>query len=360
MDNMEEMFNNKINLLKALAIILVVSGHLGMSLVPFFPTYSFHMALFFFISGYLFKDKHLLNIFSYVKIKARKLLLPYLMYSIVYFVITLIVAKITGIYYWDSSVKKLLLRPLLNGSFLAFITPLWFVLQLFISLTVFAIVYKCFKKIQVSEGLILVLFLSFTVLSMQYFMYNNDIFAILLVRTLFSVLFIYFGYFYQNFTEKKYNLFTANWILAIITFQALLWLFNPSSEPRQGMAVGLDYMLVNADFPNCVIPILTSITGIWASLFIVKAIYPYVKDNKFLEQIGKNTYYIMANHLFIIYLISNFFLFVKKLPASARINDSIFWIYSPYKTTFLYLILAVTISTGIGVSINILNKKLRA
>ena len=49
----ECMFDNKVNVLKALAITLVVSGHLEFSLLGIFPPYSFQLALFFFISGYL-------------------------------------------------------------------------------------------------------------------------------------------------------------------------------------------------------------------------------------------------------------------------------------------------------------------
>ena len=45
------MFDNRVNVLKALAILLVVSGHLEFSLLGMFTPYSFQLALFFFISG---------------------------------------------------------------------------------------------------------------------------------------------------------------------------------------------------------------------------------------------------------------------------------------------------------------------
>ena len=50
--------NNKINILKALAILIVVSGHLEFSLIPMFPPYSFQIVLFFFIAGMLFKPEY--------------------------------------------------------------------------------------------------------------------------------------------------------------------------------------------------------------------------------------------------------------------------------------------------------------
>lgn len=44
--------NNKMNILKAIGIITVVIGHTWSNVFAWFPTYSFHMALFMFISGY--------------------------------------------------------------------------------------------------------------------------------------------------------------------------------------------------------------------------------------------------------------------------------------------------------------------
>ena len=47
---MDKTFSGEITLLKALAIMLVVSGHLEFSIFGMFPPYSFQLALFFFIS----------------------------------------------------------------------------------------------------------------------------------------------------------------------------------------------------------------------------------------------------------------------------------------------------------------------
>ena len=44
---MDKVFSGEITLLKALAIMLVVSGHLEFSIFGMFPPYSFQLALFF-------------------------------------------------------------------------------------------------------------------------------------------------------------------------------------------------------------------------------------------------------------------------------------------------------------------------
>ena len=77
---MEQIFSNKINLLKTLAILIVVSGHLEFSLIPMFPPYSFQVILFFFIAGMLFKEKY--GFMEYFKRRFKSLMIPYIFYCI--------------------------------------------------------------------------------------------------------------------------------------------------------------------------------------------------------------------------------------------------------------------------------------
>ena len=74
---MDKFFSGEVTLLKALAIMLVVSGHLEFSIFGMFPPYSFQLALFFFISGMLFKDKYLDEVAIYFVRRIKSLLVPY-------------------------------------------------------------------------------------------------------------------------------------------------------------------------------------------------------------------------------------------------------------------------------------------
>ena len=91
---MDKVLSDKINILKALAIILVVSGHLEFRLFNMFPPYSFQLSLFFFISGMLFKDKYLDNVVEFIKRRVKSLLVLYFIYSAFYCVVTIIIAKL--------------------------------------------------------------------------------------------------------------------------------------------------------------------------------------------------------------------------------------------------------------------------
>ena len=173
-------------------------------------------------------------------------------------------------------------------------------------------------------------------------------FTLVVIRTMMSLFFVYLGYFYAHYIKDNYNIFTPKWAGAMISLQAILWLFNRDFDPVHG--IGLSYVLVWARFDQqLIVPIFTSITGIWASLFVVKLLYPYLKDIKFLQDMGNVTYHIMANHLLVMYIITAILLKINGIPMSERLNHNIYWIYDPVQTTYLYFVLTMVITTYIGI-----------
>ena len=90
---MEKKIDPSFRILSALAIILVVAGHADFGvfdIAGLFPYYSFHVAVFVFISGYFYKEENETNIFSYIKRKAIHLLLPYYGWNLFYGLLTTI------------------------------------------------------------------------------------------------------------------------------------------------------------------------------------------------------------------------------------------------------------------------------
>ncbi|WP_370972479.1 acyltransferase family protein [Enterobacter wuhouensis] len=119
--------------LKAIGIILVVIGHI-------FPRqnidviYLFHMPLFFMLSGFLYKPQ---DISSYVLKKAKRIILPYLLFLISIFIINALI----NITIYNSSLhdvfkgfsKMIYGGEKLKGDFGAF----WFATTLFFTLIIF-------------------------------------------------------------------------------------------------------------------------------------------------------------------------------------------------------------------------------
>lgn len=354
---MDKFFTNEMTLLKALAIMLVVSGHLEFSLLGIFPPYSFQIALFFFISGCLFKEKYLNEPALYLKKRVKSLLVPYYLYTVFYLIVTVIIAKLTG-NFWGMPVtfKNYLLTPFLNGHELDLTCPLWFVTQLFMTLIVFLFVFRQLKNLKDNKFFHLATFLMFALIAipMAEFLPKTPV-MLVVIRTVFSMFFVYIGYFYTNYIKDRYDIFTVKWLGFIVGLQAVLWLFNTDYDPMQG--IGLSYILVWGQFNTWgIVPILTSLTGIWASLFTVKILYPYLKNVRFLQDMGNVTYHIMANHLFVMYLLTAFFLFINGIPIAEKANHDIYWIYDPVKNTYLYFVITMVVTTYIGLGL----KKLKS
>ncbi|MBQ8634698.1 acyltransferase family protein [bacterium] len=352
-NSMDAVFSSKINLLKMLAIALVVSGHLEFSIFGMFPPFSFQLSLFFFISGMLFKDKYLDNIGEFFKRRVKSLLIPYFLYSSFYTVITILIYKITGKFWgMELNLKNFFIVPFLNGHQLDICCPLWFVPQLFIVIILFLFCQKMLRKTNEPIRTIFYLALGLSAIPLVKVIDLTDL-NLFLIRTMFSIFFVYLGHLYVSKIRHKFNLFTPKILGFVICLQSILWLFNRDFTTEQG--IGLSYVLVWGRFDNqLIVPILTSITGIWFSMFFINVTFDYIKNIKFLKLVGENTYHIMANHVFVMFLITNIFLIINKIPVTEMNNHSIYWIYNPIQTTYLYFVLTMVITTYSGVLLKLI------
>ncbi|MBQ8635515.1 acyltransferase family protein [bacterium] len=332
--------NDKINLLKTLAILIVAAGHLEFSLIPMFPPYSFQVLLFFFISGMLFKEKY--NLFQYIKKRFNSLLIPYFLYAFFYLSLTILATPIIG-KFWGMPItfKNELLMPFLNGHQIDLISPMWFVPCLFITL----IIYKIFSYLKINDYFKLFLFLALAIFSIHFQNYAQNTNYLWLFRSAFALFFIHLGWLYQNKWENK-NIFSFKIAAIIIILQSFLWLTNKDYTPQDG--IGLHFLLVWGQYNNPIVPILTSLTGIWMSLFIIQILYDKIKNCIFLQKIGQNTLHILANHLLIFNILTYLFLHFKGISFDIKNNADIYWFYFPLKTTYLYFILGIILTTNIG------------
>ena len=354
---MDKIFSDKINILKALAIVLVVSGHLEFRFFDMFPPYSFQLALFFFISGMLFKEKYLDNVADFIKRRVKSLLLLYFLYSAFYAIVTIILAKLTGKFWgMDLNLYNFFVTPFLNGHQFDLSCPMWFVTQLFITMVTFLFLERMFRNLSTTKKSIIYTLMGFSAIPLSKVFPLTPVFLVI-IRTLFSLFFVYLGHFYIKKIHGNYNIFTPKILGIVLCLQAVLWHFNRDFDPVHG--IGLSYVLVWARFDSqIIVPVLTSITGIWFSLFFIEITYNYLKDIKFVRLIGENTYHIMANHLFVMYIITAVILKLNGIPISERNTHNIYWIFNPVQNTYLYFILTMIITTYTGVFLKRIKKRL--
>lgn len=354
---MDKIFSDKINILKALAIILVVSGHLEFRFFDMFPPYSFQLALFFFISGMLFKEKYLDSPAEFIKRRVKSLLVLYFLYSAFYAVVTIIIAKLTGKFWgMDLNFYNFFITPFLNGHQFDLSCPMWFVPQLFITMITFLFFERLLRNQNFISKTLIYSILGFGAIPLSKILTISPV-LLVVIRTMFSLFFVFLGHLYIKRIHRNYNIFTPKILGIVLCLQAFLWHFNRDFNPEHG--IGLSYVLVWARFDSqMIVPVLTSITGIWFSLLFIELTYNYLKDIKLVRLIGENTYHIMANHLFVMYIITAVLLKINGIPESERNTHDIYWIFNPVQNTYLYFVITMLITTYAGAGLKKLKKRL--
>lgn len=87
-----------VDIYRGIGIILMIMGHIGFGGKFDIWIHAFHMPMFFFISGFLHKEK-MMDMKTFLKKKAKSLLLPYLTFGIFNYIIYLIMnQKIFDLY----------------------------------------------------------------------------------------------------------------------------------------------------------------------------------------------------------------------------------------------------------------------
>lgn len=135
--------------LKWLWIILIIIWH---SLFPngsllFWYLFSFHVALFFFLSGYLFNDEKHKSIKYFIKDKAKRLLIPYFAFNIIFFLYERIV-KTSVDHGYISAIKWVLYWTWLrwNDEIFLLNVSTWFLVSLFVTSIFYFFVNKYIKN----------------------------------------------------------------------------------------------------------------------------------------------------------------------------------------------------------------------
>lgn len=291
------------NLLKALGIIAVVMGHASSPFTSII--YSYHMPLFFFISGYFFKDKYLDRPLDFVKRRFKSLYLTFVLYELFFVLIRNLLINI-NVYTSDqvppiTELKQflVLLKTLLSFSYTGdmMLGAFWFLKSLFFVNILFLLISLIFKKLNVKNDnlkhlVILGIYSSSFLLFKKGFNlevilrgYNirlvNPILAIVDTRTLLMLMCYYIGYLYKKY-EDKIPMNIYGFIVCLIIMYLTKDIFIDISSYT---------------FTNPIYLILLPCTGVYCNLYIAKFLCrKNYKAMSSLEYIGKNSVIIMALH----------------------------------------------------------------
>lgn len=268
---------NYIDYSKGIAILFVIFGHVysGNNIATTW-IYSFHIPLFFIISGFLLKLNKNKDTKSMILKKFKSLMVPYILFSII---------SILGHYLINDLSYMILKKSIFNTITLFGVEALWFLPALFISESIFL-----YEKNNIDKNKYKILFYINIFLIIYIFMlidkknYNSVIenFTIVLVRSIVALFFINIGYYLYKVISKINLKIYQIFILAIIS--VVFSKLNGSVN------------LYSVQFDNLFLYVLNSIIGSFLTISIAKKI----NGSKALEFLGQNTLIIMATHQLII------------------------------------------------------------
>lgn len=349
--------NNTFKLLSAIGILLIVSGHCyhgGVTLgYEWFPTYSYNLALFVFISGYFYKDKHEEHIGKYIWGRAKRLILPAYIWNILYGGLIIALAYAGFSIGAKPDTYNLFIMPFVDGEAFKYNLGSWFVYPLF-CVYVFNILFRKLLKFlhRRNEFVILAVYLAIGMLGI--YISNQCIRSgihgpmKLLLRSMFFLPCFQFGRVYAQKLEKHDKLNNLVYFGIIIAIQLVLLTFNKT----------LEYQPSNCNFPNGMfITYISALTGIAFWLRVAKILTPALGNSRTVKVLGDNTYSLMIHHMwgfmcikFIFWLISSVTPFFDNFNADLM-KSNIWYYYLPngmQHYAFLYTVGGILISLLIG------------
>lgn len=279
-----------IDVSKGLGIILVVLGHTGISHVYIKEIFTFHMPLFFWLSGYVFDDSKYKSLKLFVKKRFKLLIIPYFMLSLInYFFYVLVDANYNLGEISSYAQKSGFIKPFIgmliskrSTSWAMNVGPLWFLPCLFICEVIFFYMIKIFRKDMKKIILILI------ILSAIGYLYSTLIKHTLpwaIDASFTGVVFYGFGYIIKKkVRDLKKVIFKVRFFIIFLLINIISGYLNS------------DINMFTNKYGNYILFYISAFSGIFAILIVSIAL----EKNRLIINIGQNTIVYLAFHQTII------------------------------------------------------------
>lgn len=287
---------------KFIGIFLVVLGHLPIPEYAINFIYSFHMPLFFFISGYLYDVKKYDTFLKFLKHRSKQLLVPYVSFNVITYLFWLFVGRKFGN---DSSADISVLTPIIGmfygtdtGNYLIHCGSLWFLPCLFLV----EIIYYLCKQWNRYLVLILFLIVGYVNFKIDHIMLPWS-FDVALVAIFFYILADILREFINKSIEIKvvYKLF-----ICLVAF--VLLIFQINFNGRSDMS--------SNTYNNYLIFLSAAISGTVLVIYFSSLISELTGRLIIVEYFAKNTLIILALHGIISSVIKGVLFFALKIPVN--------------------------------------------
>ncbi len=295
--------NKQMDILLCLGIILVVLGHVGTNswkteLYDWFVIYSFHMPMFFFISGYFYKPEGEQKIGHSILKMVKKFVVPYYVWNLVYAIIVFALKDAELVRFkLDKSIWNFIITPWTTGDQYQLNSPAWYLLTLFLVELVYITLHKFFTFIKIkNEYVLLIPFLAMGIAGGGMMVHGVAKGGMLiLAKMLYGIVFYHLGHLYKTNLEKLDKLNNLAYFGIIFVIQYFL-MVKTDGFPYISMWNGT----ITTMGKNVFLPVAVALTGIAFMLRISRILTPSLGDSKIVKKISMSTKTIVIHHYAVI------------------------------------------------------------
>jgi len=283
------------NIVKGLGIIAIVIGHTGSPLWTY--VYMYHLALFFFVSGYLYKEKYSPDPFGYIANRLRRIWWPLVQYGAVYALLHNVflriniysnlsdIPKVTPmkeyhLYDLFVAIKQILFMQSIEemGGAMWFIFPLFMVMACFCFIQKLSLIAKGWKREVIVASLVIISGL------LGIWLFNGKIkLEYRLDVSLLVLPIVYAGF----LTRRVWDRFPLKWYVALITLITVIVIYKYTGSfisLAQQILIGPKWFF------------LASFAGIYFNLYLAKIIQSSQAISRRIAYLGEQSFHIMALH----------------------------------------------------------------
>lgn len=289
---------------KVIGIFLVVFGHTAIPGYLYNAIFSFHMPLFFFISGYLFSFKKYNSYKHFLLKRSKQLVIPYFYFNIITYIFWFFIGRKYGN---DSTQNIPFYTPIIGifygngiGNYLVHNIASWFLACLFIAENLFFLFFENVEKNK--KSILLLIFLLIGYLDYTYdpvrwpWSFNVALVAL-----------VFYGF--GNVFKEKIDTFLRKRVIFLLlvmlaTFPVYIFFFTIN----QGVNLNFNYYHNYWYFwPG-------ALSGILIVLIISRMLELFSGKINSVEYISKNTIIILVFEFIAMTIIKGFTLYILKIP----------------------------------------------
>ncbi|MFM0243289.1 acyltransferase family protein [Paraburkholderia phytofirmans] len=337
--------DQSIDVLRGIGIIFVVAGHAGSGTgIPVFTPYSFHMPLFFFLSGIFFRESEPERFGASALKGARSLLLPTTLCFIAYAFISYLLGRFgfSGLSR-PLSLKNIFFDQFFGSGAYRFTSPYWFIPVLFFARLYFCVVHARLavfaqRILKGRDSLLHVLFglgylaaalVAIHVCRRMYQFGDIQWSLVIPLRIVFGAFFYYVGYLCATYRAER----------ALASAIALAAIYVAGQQLTSSGKV-LDFWMQIMKFETTILPIITSVLGI--SFFYGAAILASgSRASRVIAFIGKNGMPIVLHQLFSFFLVNVILCALGVIQPATVVNQYYEW--HPEHMWFVYVLAGLAV-----------------